>query len=48
MGIQCTGGFADMTGGKSSIHKDKIKALVGGVLVGIKCTEVLRKATGGK
>ena len=41
MGIQCIGGFADMSGGKSSVQEDRIKALVG-----IKCTGVLRIMTG--
>ena len=38
MGIQFTDGFADMSGGKSQTHEDRIKALIGEVLVIIKCT----------
>ena len=42
MGIQCTGGFANMSGGKSGTHEDSINALEGGVLVGTKCIGAVR------
>ena len=42
VGIQCTGGFANMSGGKSGTHEDSINALEGGVLVGTKCVGAIR------
>ena len=48
MVIHCAGGFADMSGRKLWTHEDRIKALMGGVLVGIKCAEVLIIVIGGK
>ena len=40
---QCTGGFVNMSRGKSSIQEDRIKALVG-----IKCIGAPRIVTRGK
>ena len=48
MGIQCTGGFANMSEGKLRTYNNRIKALMGRVLVGIKCTGTVRIINDGK
>ena len=47
VGIQYTGGLADMSGRKLKTHEDIIEAFVGRILVGIKCAGVVRIVTAG-
>ena len=45
MGIQCTGGFANISGGKPGAHEVSIKALEDGVLVSNKCIGTIKIVT---